>query len=53
MFLFPIAANKKPYFQHNSTSGFYQFLCYNQAITMIYGGHMIDKMVAFYKKSLQ
>ena len=34
-----------------STSGFLQCLCYNQAITMIYKGHVIEKMANVYKKT--
>ena len=36
-----------------STSGFHQYLCYDQVITMIYKGHMIDKMADVYEKSFR
>ena len=34
-----------------STYGFHQCLCYYQAITMIYRGHMIHKITDVYKKT--
>ena len=34
-----------------STYGFNQCICYDQAITMIYRGHMIDKMADVYKNT--
>jgi len=34
-----------------STSGFHQYIRYDQAITMIYRGHVIDKMAVVYQRS--
>ena len=52
-FLFHIVASKRPYFHYGSS---YQLLVFTnvfaiyQAITMIYRGHLIDKMANIYKK---
>ena len=54
MLLFHMVVNKRPYLQNTlivSTSGFHQYFCYDQAFTVIYRDHVIDKMADIYKKA--
>jgi len=48
---FPQSSKKRPYFFASATFGFYQYLCYDLAITMIDRGNIINKMANVYKKT--
>jgi len=51
---FPHSSKQKAIFSlyfFVSTSGLHQYLCYDQAITMMYWGHMINKMAVVYQGS--